>query len=281
MKDLSLAQMESLGINKWMSDKEVIVKSKNKLKYEGATYTTNNYGKLIILEYVDYSNVIVEFIKTGYKTSARMDHILAGQVKDKLTPNLFGAGVLGENNSELKGEALKTYRLWQGMIARCYDTKFKSKRLTYIDCTSSENFKYFQFFKEWCNSQVGFNSLDDKGLNFELDKDILIKGNKLYSENTCVFVPKEINSLFIKSVATRGELPLGVVLNKSTGKYHATIHISSRNKHLGSFNTIEQAFYAYKQAKELRIKEAANKWKDQIDPRAYQALMNYQVEITD
>lgn len=257
------------------------MKSKNKLKYEGATYTTNNYGKLIILEYVDYSNVIVEFIKTGYKTSARIDHILAGKVKDKLAPSLFGAGVLGENNSEVKGEALKAYRLWQGMIARCYDTKFKSKRLTYIDCISSENFRYFQFFKEWCNSQVGFNSLDDKALNFELDKDILIKGNKLYSENTCVFVPKEINSLFIKSVATRGELPLGVVLNKSTGKYHATIRISSSNKHLGSFNTIEQAFCAYKQAKELRIKEAANKWKDQIDPRAYQALMKYQVEITD
>ena len=50
MKDLSLKQLQDLGVNNFMSDKEVIVKSKNKLKYEGATYTTNNYGKLIILE---------------------------------------------------------------------------------------------------------------------------------------------------------------------------------------------------------------------------------------
>ena len=56
---------------------------------------------------------------------------------------------------------------------------------------------------------------------------------------------------------------------------------SSQNKYLGLFNTELEAFYAYKQAKETYIKEVANKWKDQIDPRVYNALMKYEVEITD
>ena len=103
-----------------------------------------------------------------------------------------------------------------------------------------------------CNYQIGFNSLDEEGRCFHLDKDILVKGNKLYSEDTCSFVPAEINTLFCKA-------------NKTRGRY----------------NTIEEAFLAYKQAKEAYIKELANKWKDVIDPRVYEALMDYQVEITD
>ena len=53
------------------------------------------------------------------------------------------------------------------------------------------------------------------------------------------------------------------------------------NFYLGVFETEMEAFYAYKEAKEAYIKELANKWKDQIDPRAYDALMDYQIEITD
>ena len=52
-------------------------------------------------------------------------------------------------------------------------------------------------------------------------------------------------------------------------------------KHVGYFNTEIEAFEAYKQAKENHLKEVAEKWKGKIDDRAYNALMEYQVEITD
>ena len=65
------------------------------------------------------------------------------------------------------------------------------------------------------------------------------------------------------------------------GKFEAYVSKSENREYLGQFNSPEQAFYAYKLSKEAYIKEVANKWKDQIDPRAYEALMNYQVEITD
>ena len=110
-----------------------------------------------------------------------------------------------------------------------------------------------------------------------MDKDILVKGNKIYSEDTCCFVPREINSLFVKRKKSRGNFALGVDYKKSVKKFRARCG----NKHLGLFNTELEAFYAYKQAKETYIKEVANKWKDQIDPRVYNALMKYEVEITD
>ena len=114
---------------------------------------------------------------------------------------------------------------------------------------------------------------------WELDKDILFKGNKIYSPETCCFIPREINQIFPKRDLKRGEYPIGVT--RKRGKFSAQLSTKDFNKNLGVFNTPEEAFQAYKSAKESYIKEVADKWKDQIEPRVYQAMYNYQVEITD
>ena len=137
-------------------------------------------------------------------------------------------------------------------------------------------FHKYSHFKEWCNKQVGF---DQDG--WQLDKDILVKGNKVYSPNTCVFVPKEINCLIIHRKSVRGEYPIGVTFDPKIGKFRSQMNRGGKKTHMGLFSYPEEAFYAYKEAKEDYIKEVANKWKDQIDHRVYKALMNYQVEITD
>ena len=148
---------------------------------------------------------------------------------------------------------------------------------TYEGCKVSDNFRSYEYFYEWCNNQIGFGSE-----GWHLDKDLLIKGNKVYSENTCIFIPSEINSLLIKSTASRGKHLIGVCWSNTNKAFVAKV---SRNEgqqeHLGFFNTELEAFDAYKTAKETFIKEQAEKWKSQIDPRAYNALMNYQVEIDD
>ena len=54
-----------------------------------------------------------------------------------------------------------------------------------------------------------------------------------------------------------------------------------KSERLGLFNTEIEAFNAYKQAKETFVKEQAEKWKGKIDERAYNALMNYTVNLTD
>ena len=169
----------------------------------------------------------------------------------------------------------KEYSLWASMLNRSYDEKLHQRQPTYLDCETSSEFLVLSKFRDWCQNQVGFNQ---KG--FELDKDLLVKGNKEYHPNKCVFIPVEINGFLRTTRKVRGELPIGVKMDK-WGNYIARISINGRDVYIGTFKTPEQAFKAYKQEKEAHTKVLANKYKDQIDPRAYDALMEYKVEITD
>lgn len=144
---------------------------------------------------------------------------------------------------------------------------------SYTGCSTT--FLCFQDFCEWCQTQVGYAD------GYQLDKDLLYKGNKVYSPEYCVFLPSEINKLLVSPKKCRGELPLGVSQPKIGGSYRATFTISGKTAHIGMYSNPESAFNAYKCEKEKHIKQQANKWRDKIDPRAYEALMNYEVEITD
>lgn len=247
----------------------------NKQKYEGNVLDIGNYGKIEILKYENKRNVFIKFIETGNTSTVTLNNLINGRIKDYYAKTVCGVGYLGDLE---KGCAInsKIYDIWRQMLTRCYDERFYKKRPTYEDCTTSENFKNFSYFNKWCYSQVGFGK---DGWN--LDKDILIKGNKVYSEDTCCFVPPELNNTFVKSDKKRGGLPIGVSFVKKYGKYKAGISMCGVVTHIGTYSTSEEAFQAYKQAKEDYIKSLANKYKDQIDSRVYEALMNYQVEITD
>ena len=244
---------------------------------EGDVFKTKSYGDLIVTKYINSQDVRVKFVVTGYETTTKASNVIAGSVKDRLLPTVHGIGITGDSQVRVDGKHTKEYRLWNNMLKRCYSVGCQKVRPTYIDCSISENFRYLQYFKEWCNNQIGFNSVDEKGKPFALDKDILVKGNRVYNEDVCVFVPQEVNLLFTKRDKSRGEYPIGVSFHKSRGMLTATLN----NKYLGYFNTAEQAFQVYKTDKEAYIKEVANKWKDKIDPKVYEALMNYEVHIDD
>ena len=244
----------------------------------GNVFKSLNSGDFKVLKYNDSYNVEIQFLKTGYGTVARLGHIKSGSVKDPYSPSTYGVGITGAKYPiTVNGVHTKEYDLWNGMLRRCYSEKYHLKKPTYIGCEVSENFKNYSFFYEWCQNQIGFNNKD-----WQLDKDLLIKGNKVYSENTCIFIPRELNQTLTKANLIRGEHPVGVCFDKSKNKFTACVCLnSSKRKYLGAFDTELDAFKAYKIAKENHIKELANKWIDQIDERAYNALMNYQVEITD
>lgn len=188
---------------------------------------------------------------------------------------VHGVGINdGKYLATLNEEMNKEYMLWENMLRRCYSVKYHKVRPTYIGCNVSENFKYYTYFFEWCQNQIGFGSCD-----FNLDKDLLIKGNKEYNETTCVFIPIELNNVLTKRQLDRGLLPIGV--SKNGNRFMSKCSADGKQKYLGTFNTPELAFDAYKTFKEAHIKELAEKYKDTIDPRAYQALLNYKVDIND
>lgn len=244
----------------------------------GKVYKTLNSGDFTMLKYNGSKDVEIQFLKTGYRKVAEMKEVRSGEIKDPYLASVFGVGVLGTKySSKVNGIQTKEYVLWCGMLQRCYSDTYKKKRPTYEGCKCSDNFLHYEYFYEWCHKQVGFNNE-----GWHLDKDLLTKGNKVYSENSCVFIPAEINTLLIKSTASRGEHLIGVHWSNTNKAFRARVcKNKGRREYLGSFKTEIEAFNAYKIAKESFIKEQAEKWKSQIDIRAYQALMNYTVDIDD
>ena len=178
----------------------------------------------------------------------------------------------------IDGKNVKEYNLWQSMLNRCFSGKYQTHKPTYKGCNVSDNFLHYSYFYDWCQEQIGFGKVDEKGRSWCLDKDLLITGNKLYSETTCVFVPQEINLFFVDSGASRGEYPLGVYFNKQAGKFRSQCAVNGKQQYLGYFNTPEEAFVIYKPFKENLCKQLALKWQSEIDPRLFNAMMSWSVK---
>lgn len=146
------------------------------------------------------------------------------------------------------------YRTWSDIIDRCYNPKYHITRPTYIGCSICEEWRTFSNFKVWMMTQ------DWEGK--QLDKDLLVSGNKIYSPRTCLFVPPAINSLMNGNAASRGKYAIGASWHKPTGKYIAYCCISGKNKYLGLHLSEEDAHQAYIAFKRELIIITANKETD-------------------
>jgi len=190
---------------------------------------------------------------------------------------VLGVGVNDwAGNISVGGKKIREYQLWKNMLERCFSGEYKQNRPTYQDVTCSKDWLSMTNFIEDVSQMKGFG-FD----GWALDKDILQKGSKLYSKDTCCFVPADVNQLLVKCDKARGEWPVGVYFHKPSGKFTARLNINGKKKHLGLFNTPEEAFRVYKLAKEAQIKAVAEKWKHLLDERVYLALMAYDVGIDD
>ena len=195
---------------------------------------------------------------------------------------IYGVGVNDyEGVIRSQGEIMYEYVVWSDMIRRCYSVKERSRLPTYAGYQAEPYFHYFTNFLNFIKTLKGFNQCDEKGKVFEMDKDLLIKGNKTYSRSSICFLPSSVNKFLTKNNRTRGKYPIGVSYHKSACKYVAYINLEGKLKHLGCFNDQHKAFHAYKLAKEDAAKSLAEKYKDQIDQKAFDALLNFVVEETD
>ena len=135
------------------------------------------------------------------------------------------------------------YSKWTRMLLRCYG----SNDVAYKDCTVSEEWHHFSAFKSWMEKQ----SWEGK----QLDKDILVPGNKVYTEDCCLFVTHELNTLMHKNETRRGEFPMGVSSHPSTDKYVARINKWGKGHYLGSFDLVEEASTVYNEHKREHLLE--------------------------
>lgn len=173
------------------------------------------------------------------------------------------------------------YVMWREMLRRCYSAKFKEKFPCYDDCFVSIEWHDFKNFYNDLTKMFGYENIK-LGRKYNLDKDLLLKGNKVYSKDTCCILPQEINKLITLRKSKRGDFPIGVHFSKSKGKFVAQVSVNGlKQMHIGCFNDVDSAFLAYKNAKECRIKELALEYKKNISREAYLALINYKVSKDD
>ena len=246
-------------------------------KYLGKVFPSNNYGNVEVIEVLGGGKFKVKFLNTGNERIFCRASITKGEMRDVAESPVYTTGIQDIKGYLTKGVPNpKDYSVWNGIRQRCYNENNHHRVPSYEGCSMSDDFLVFSKFKGWYGQQIGH---DQEG--WELDKDILVRGNKIYSEDTCCFVPHEVNSLILQANGIRGEYPVGVYYEKETGKFKVRISVGSKQRHIGRYMCKTEAFEAYKQAKEKHIKVIANKWKDKIDPLVYEALINWTVKITD
>jgi len=247
----------------------------------------NKYGEnYTVIEYFTGMNLTVKFDKTlnsdieiiKYKVSTKQikDGIVLNKNSKSLISRSTNIGFVGIGKYNCTDNK-KCFYLWSSILFRCYDKQEKHIKtlISYDGCSVDEKWHNFQNFAEWF-----YNNYVE---GFELDKDIIKKRNKIYSEETCCFVPHEINMIFLKQKKSRGLYPIGVskIQKKLKNKYISQTCNCGKVVYLGSFNSPEEAFNAYKLYKERYIKWMSLVWKSKISEKVFIALNNYTIEITD
>lgn len=165
--------------------------------------------------------------------------------------------------------------LWGSIKQRCRVGSYaQSVRPTYVGCYYSKLFSDFQTFTDWHVKQIGYGEP-----NYHLDKDLLVQGNKEYSEDKCVLIPVALNSFLTDHAATRGPYPQGVCLYRDKRRFMAYTSYGCKRQHIGLYITIEEAAAAYKVAKE----EIARKWYERlkdgefpVDPRVIERMRTWE-----
>lgn len=245
----------------------------------------NAYGTLMkIVEYKNSKNIIIEFQdEYKYRKKCLYKDFKNGIVKNPYDKTIFNMGCIGigKYKNSINGKNTKIYDIWHSMMKRCYDPYYINKEPTYADCFVCEEWLNFQRFAKWC--EENYYEVEDKKMH--LDKDILYKGNKIYSPKTCVFVPQRINQLFVKPNKRKKTL-IGVNWREDRGKFYSYCSIIEENGkyksvYLGSYVTENEAFYEYKKFKENYIKQIANEYKNLIPSELYEAMYSWEVEIND
>lgn len=245
----------------------------------------NNFGsKMIITKYINAHNIDIFFPEYNYMiTNTDYSNFKIGNVKCPYEPRTFDVGYLGEGEykAKINQEFTLAYKYWVCMMERGHSDIFKNKHKNYLDVTVCEEWHNFQNFSKWFYE----NYYEIPGEKMRLDKDILIKGNKIYSPNTCVFVPNRINLLFVKMKDSLDRNDTIGTRDLKNGKYGWQCSYIDKNgkykRATGTCNNKLEAFQCYKEFKENYIKQVADEYEKYIPRELYKAMYEYEIEITD
>lgn len=237
---------------------------KNKRELEIGQKIQTNTGEIEVLS-IDKQNILIKF-DDGYEVIAQKGNVLKGSVRNPNFKSYFGVGFRGVGPYTMHGQL--SFNKWNNLMVRCYDKQYKIDHPTYEDVYCCEEWHNYQTFTKWFREQIGYG---EKG--FDLDKDLLVKGNKVYSPENCVLVPQELNKILGNTAADRG-ISTRPDLN---GKWMVRCNTVDGEIYLGCHQK-DYALKIYQDFKLEYLKKRANFWKEKIDPRVYEALMKFTFE---
>lgn len=240
--------------------------------FVGDKILSKTSGFCEVVEYNGIYDIKVKFTD-GTVVQTYSSCILKGHIKNPNHPRIYGRGFIGEGKykSGAAGNLTKEYNTWMAMMSRCYD--LKNQQPSYIGCEVSPLWFNFQVFAEWVNQQEGFG-LD----GWQLDKDLIAAQNKVYSPETCCFLPQDLNNIFRakRSGKTDPTLPRGVLCRD--GRFVATSSFKGKAKSLGSYDTKEEAFSSVKAYVEDKVRLLADYYKSYLSAAAYSKLNSFVYE---
>lgn len=254
-------------------------KSKNNLNpsvYIGEVFTSTKGQQFEIVEYVKAIKVKIRFLTEPYYEGwSNVSSIRRGNVKNPYYRGVYGIGFIGEGpykskNGNVSDEA---YNRWKNMLARCYDGATKIKLAAYEGCTVHPHWHNFQNYAEWFYKNPFYT------FGWNVDKDLLIFGNREYGPHTCVLLPPAINSALQMRGDKADGLPHGVKVNSSCSHlFEASSSVFDKKHYIGLYPTVEEAYAAYKSFRENHVKSLVLNYQGKIDPVVYEKLMNFKVE---
>lgn len=234
-------------------------------------------NKIIITKYNSWDDVNIYFPKYNWTAfNKRYSRFKDGSVNCPYEPTLFDVGFIGEGEHPIceNGKMTRAYNYWANMLKRCYyNDEYDSK--------TAKEWLNFQNFAQW-DKENYYNIPNER---ICLDKDILYKGNKIYSPSTCIYVPNRINVMFTNCKKARGNYPVGVYKDKKRNIYSASLNKMGIREYLGAYSTYEEAFEVYKYHKEKYMKEVIDSYEGKIPTHQYEklhkAIYNWKIEIID
>jgi len=222
----------------------------------GNVYRSSNCGNILVLNNKSSRNVDIKFLDTGYTLLGQQrGNVVRGTLKDPTQTTVEGVARIGETKT-LNVANTYAYKCWKKMIVRCYNIKYQEVRPTYIGCAVVDEWLNFSNFEPWFyeNYKAGYS----------LDKDLLFKGNRTYSKDTCCFLPQEINTMITQHGRNIDGCESGVSRRRKKGSmdYNGILTVSVCGAYLGRFNCLDKANSAASEFRELYFESVAEKYFD-------------------
>lgn len=240
----------------------------------GDTFLTKRCGICTVIEYVSYVEVYVKF-EDGNIVKTRVQSLGKGHCRNLNSKLVLGVGINDMLGAEKTKEFIKQRQMWFGILQRCFSIKLLERRPTYENCKVSESWLWLSNFIKDIKSIENYEKSLNEG--WQLDKDLLSNEGKLYSKDTCCFIPRSLNLVLSSYPKKLNGLPKGVKLSKG-GRYFAILQKEGNQIFLGSYDSVEEASRVYNIAKKEHLLNIADSIKDIVPENVYKALVNFNLE---